>query len=98
MTVPIGGRYEVSREIARGGMGKILLARDGRLQRPVVLKTVLSGSARAQSRFVEEAQITGQLVHPNIVPAHELLQHEGSLCLVMKFVEGRDLKEIVRAM
>ena len=67
------GRYSVLGEIARGGMGAIVEIVDNDIHRPVAMKVILEGSKREQlERFVEEAQVTGQLEHPNIVPVHEM--------------------------
>ncbi len=94
------GRYEIIEELARGGMGRVLLARDRFLGRRVAIKTLIPGNAddADRLRFVEEAQITGQLDHPSIVPVHELGREGEELFLAMKFVEGRDLKALLRAM
>ena len=100
-------RYRLEGEVARGGMGVILRAWDGDLERPMAMKLVIgrasdpSGSgtppveARRLGRFLEEAQVTGQLDHPGIVPVHELgLTPEGQLYFTMKLVKGRELEEI----
>ena len=68
-----GERYVVEGEIARGGMGAVLRAVDCDIRREVAVKYLLDQTdPRKKARFVEEAQITGQLEHPNIVPIHEL--------------------------
>src|SRR5262249_51179635 len=68
-----GQRYVVEREIARGGMGAVLRAVDCDIRREVAVKYLLDQTdAKKKQRFIEEAQITGQLEHPNIVPIHEL--------------------------
>jgi len=93
------GRFEVMGEIARGGMGRILEARDAEIGRTValkVLRTTLSVEEQQIIRFVAEAKITGQLQHPNIVPVHEIgATSEGELYFVMKRVDGRSLRELV---
>jgi len=100
--VPPGGaagRYEVQGEIARGGVGAVLSARDADLGRDVAIKVLLSahqGSPDVERRFVEEAQIGGQLQHPGIVPVYEL----GTLAdrrpfIAMKLVRGRTLAELL---
>jgi formylglycine-generating enzyme required for sulfatase activity/serine/threonine protein kinase len=101
------GRYDVEDEIARGGMGAILRVWDEDLRRHLAMKVALvdDGSSgrttasplrsRAVARFLEEAQVTGQLDHPGIVPVHELgLDAEGRLYFTMKLVKGRDLRRI----
>ena len=66
-------RYVIETEIARGGMGAVVRAMDCDIRREVAIKFMLDpDDAAKKSRFVEEAQITGQLEHPNIVPIHEL--------------------------
>ncbi len=94
----IAGRYAVLDELARGGMGRVLVARDRVLGRRVALKTMLGrGDGAARLRFLEEAQITGQLAHPNILPVHAIgIEEDGELHLVMKLVQGRDLKRLIR--
>ena len=101
------GRYAIEGEIARGGMGAILRVWDADLRRHLAMKVALGdlGAAadggsppirpRTLARFLEEAQVTGQLDHPGIVPVHELgLDGEGRVYFTMKLVEGRDLREI----
>lgn len=99
-------RYRIDGEIARGGMGAILEVWDEDLRRRLAMKVALSskeGSSAAVSdldsrvlaRFLEEAQVTGQLDHPGIVPVHELgLDSEGQLYFTMRLVQGRDLEHI----
>ena len=101
------GRYRIEGEVARGGMGSVLRVWDEDLRRRLAMKVVLdedrafdkpgpaSSRTRAIARFIEEAQVTGQLDHPGIVPVHELgLDKEGRVYFTMKLVEGRDLKQI----
>ncbi|KAA0209700.1 hypothetical protein EDM80_14165 [bacterium] len=92
-------RYVVIREIARGGMGKVLEVEDTDLRRSVALKVLrkeLVGRRDLVERFLEEAQITGQLEHPNIVPVHEIgIDGKGNLYFTMKLVEGWGLNEIL---
>lgn len=84
-------------EIARGGMGAIRYVVDKRLLRQMALKTLPEGvppRSDAAQRFVEEAQITGQLDHPNIVPVHELgADEQGGLYFTMKLVRGETLAD-----
>jgi serine/threonine-protein kinase len=95
------GRYQLFGEIARGGMGAILRGRDVDLGRELAVKVLLrSHKDRPElvRRFVEEAQIGGQLQHPGIVPIFEL----GTLAdrrpfFTMKLVQGRTLAELLRA-
>lgn len=93
-------RYVVIREIARGGMGKVLEVEDTELRRSVALKVLrkeLVNRRDVVERFLEEAQITGQLEHPNIVPVHEMgVDGAGNLYFTMKYVEGHALSEILQ--
>ena len=101
-------RYEHRGELARGGMGSILRVRDSDLNRDLAMKVVLGESdsrrtgetpeidARKLARFLDEAQITGQLVHPGIVPVHELgVDEQGQLYFTMQLVKGRTLEEVL---
>ncbi|MGE0434446.1 MAG: protein kinase, partial [Planctomycetota bacterium] len=94
------GRYGIQTVIGKGGMGEVLGVRDRDLNRDVALKQLLAGRGARQSqvdKFLIEAQVTGQLEHPNIVPVHELgLQADGSLYFTMKFVRGRSLNQILK--
>lgn len=70
-----GSRYKIGAQVAKGGMGAILEAHDVNLRRGVAMKVLLDpGTASREDmlRFVEEAQVTGQLEHPGIVPVYEL--------------------------
>ncbi len=90
-------RYRVLNEIARGGMGAVLRAADCDIRREVAVKYLLDqADDRKKARFVEEAQITGQLEHPNIVPIHELgVDAKKRLFFSMKMVRGRSLQQVL---
>src|SRR5262249_51424467 len=92
-------RYVVETEIARGGMGAGLRAVDCDIRREVAVKYLLDqADGKKRERFREEAQITGQLEHPNIVPIHELgVDSEKRLFFSMKMVKGRSLADILAA-
>ncbi len=94
-------RYHVIGEIARGGMGTILRARDLDLGREVVLKVLVEkyrGNPEMTHRFLEEAQITGQLQHPGIVPILEIgLYDVDQPYLAMKYVRGRTLADCLES-
>ncbi|MFC1671688.1 protein kinase [Planctomycetota bacterium] len=93
-------RYIVTNEIDRGGMGAILRSLDQDIRRQVAMKVMLAGENPSRDmieRFVEEAQVTGQLEHPNIVPVHELgLDRDGSVYFTMKMVHGRSLGDLLQ--
>jgi len=88
--------YEVRHEHARGGMGRIIVARDKRLGRTVAVKELLVVDARSEERFIREALVTARLQHPSIVPVHEAGRWpDGSPFYTMKMVTGRSLKEVI---
>ncbi len=97
---PSATRYELDRELARGGMGRVVEARDLNIDRVVAMKLLIKGRDEQlgmQLRFTEEAQITGQLQHPNIVPVYDLgTQKDGQLYFTMKLVKGRTLRDVLR--
>jgi Leucine-rich repeat (LRR) protein/tRNA A-37 threonylcarbamoyl transferase component Bud32 len=88
-------RYAIREQVGQGGMGTIFVARDNAIRRLVAMKLMRAPvSEAALGRFVEEAQITGQLEHPNIVPIHELGVDEfDQLYYTMKYVRGQTLKD-----
>ena len=101
------GRYTIRGEVARGGMGAILKIWDAELRRHLAMKVILGQAGALPSgetppvesskiaRFLEEAQVTGQLDHPGIVPVHELgLDPDGRLYFTMKLVKGESLHAI----
>jgi tetratricopeptide (TPR) repeat protein len=90
-------RYAVGSQIARGGMGAILDARQNATQRTVAMKVMLgSGDEADVLRFIEEAQVTAQLDHPNIVPIYELgVDEQEQLFYTMKLVRGITLKKVL---
>src|SRR6185436_18437418 len=89
-------RYQSSEDLARGGMGAILRARDRDLRRDVAMKVMLGRGPRQIARFLEEAQVTGQLGHPGIVPVHDLgIDRDGRFFFTMRLVEGLDLREVI---
>jgi serine/threonine protein kinase len=92
-----GQRYIVEAEIGRGGMGAVLRAVDCQIRREVAVKYLLDAAdEQQQARFVEEAQITGQLEHPNIVPIHDLgVDGQGRPYFAMKMVKGRSLSQVL---
>jgi serine/threonine protein kinase len=97
-----GARYKVLTTVARGGMGVILQARDLRIRRNVAMKVMKTGaqfSKESVLRFIDEAQLTGQLEHPNIVPVYELgIDEHGEAFYAMKFVKGITLDEVLRGL
>ncbi|WP_310572356.1 serine/threonine-protein kinase [Gemmatimonas sp.] len=93
------GQYEIQRELGRGGMGIVVLARDERLDRLVALKVLppqLAEHAETKERFLREARMAAQLSHPNIVPVYRADEINGFAFFAMGFVEGETLGERIR--
>ncbi len=88
--------YSVDGEVAQGGIGRVLSARDKRLDRRVALKELLDTGVAAEDRFVREALLTARLQHPAIVPVYEAGRWPtGEPFYSMKLVSGRPLSEII---
>jgi serine/threonine-protein kinase len=93
------GRYELHRRIARGGMADVFLARDQLLDRPVAVKVLFPEFATDPSfveRFRREAQSAANLNHPNIVSVYDWGQEQGTYFIVMEYIDGRSLADILR--
>jgi len=97
---PGSGFYSLEGVVATGGMGAVLKAQDNNLARTVALKVMLNSAEatdQAVYSFVAEAQITGQLEHPNIVPLHDIgVAADGTIYYTMKLIEGRTLRDILK--
>jgi serine/threonine protein kinase len=95
-----GLRYRILRPHARGGLGEVFVALDQELHREVALKEIQEALARdtvSRSRFILEAEITGGLEHPGIVPIYGLGQYsDGRPFYAMRFIKGDNLKEAIR--
>ncbi|HEX5058301.1 MAG TPA: protein kinase [Kofleriaceae bacterium] len=89
------GQYELIREIGRGGMGTVYLARDTRLARRVAIKFIAYSSAAMNERFLVEARATAQCNHENIVVIHEVDELEGQPYMVLEYLEGKSLRELL---
>jgi WD40 repeat protein len=90
--------YSVWGEVAQGGIGRVLRARDRRLDRPVAIKELLVHSEAHERRFVREALLTARLQHPAIVPIYEAGRWPaGDPFYAMKLVSGRSLAELIAA-
>jgi serine/threonine-protein kinase len=96
---PSGDRYKVLRLHAEGGLGEVYVARDEEVRREVALKqirTVYAGDPQCRARFLLEAEITGGLEHPGIVPVYGLGTHaDGRPFYAMRFVRGVSLKQAI---
>ncbi|MEA3247264.1 MAG: serine/threonine-protein kinase [Gemmatimonadota bacterium] len=97
----VAGRYSLERELGRGGMGIVYLARELRLARPVAVKvlprTLAAAKPELRERFVREAQMAAQLSHPNIVPIHHVDDAGEFVFFVMAYIDGETLGERLRA-
>ena len=86
--------------IARGGMGVVYRATDLGLGRTVAIKLIAAdraADAEYRSRFEREVRLTAAIDHPNVVPVYAGGEHEGELYLVMRFVDGTDLRALLRS-
>ncbi len=95
----LAGRYSLERELGRGGMAIVYLARDVALDRPVAVKVLpphLATDAAYRERFLREARTAAGLSHPHIVPIHLVEERDGLVYFVMAFVDGESLGERVR--
>src|SRR5256885_1372110 len=94
----LAGRYSIERELGRGGMGIVLLARDVALDRPVAIKLLpphLASRPDERERFLQEARTAAGLSHPNVVPIPLVEAHGDPVFFVMGFVDGETLRDRV---
>ncbi|MCE9635323.1 MAG: serine/threonine-protein kinase [Planctomycetes bacterium] len=96
---PTFAGYEILRELGRGGMGQVLLARHTRLGRTVALKVLprRMAAGRARERFDREARAVARLQHPLVVPVYDLGEAEGQPYFTMAFVEGATLATAIQS-
>jgi len=93
-----GGRYTVERELARGGMATVFLARDRELDRPVAVKVLdarLVDDEDVADRFRREALTAARLAHPNVVQVYDAGEERGEPFIVMEVVEGEPLDAVL---
>ena len=95
------GQYEILQELAEGGMARVYLARQPRLDRLIALKELSvfgqHGPEMAE-RFVRESRVAGALNHPNIVSVFDFFQHDGTAYIAMEYVERGSLRPLVNAL
>lgn len=92
--VPVSSRYELLREVARGGMGVVYQARHKQLEKMVALKITLSGLS--QERFLREAKILARIKSQHVVAVHDYdVLADGNPMLVMDWIEGTDLAKLL---
>ena len=94
----VAGRYTLERELGRGGMGIVFLARDVALDRPVALKLCpphIAAQSELRDRFQSEARLAARLSHPNIVTIHSVEEAGGLVFFVMAYIRGETLTQRV---
>src|SRR2546425_1182878 len=95
----VAGRYSLERELGRGGMGVVYLAREVRLDRPVAIKLLppsKTSDPKLRERFLREARTAAKLSHPNIIPIHAVEEIDEFVFFAMAYIEGETLTERVR--
>jgi serine/threonine-protein kinase len=94
----IAGRYVLDRELGRGGMATVYLARDTKHSRPVAIKVLDTEVAQrvGAGRFLREIEITANLQHPHILPLHDSGEFNGLVYYVMPYVAGETLRDRLR--
>jgi serine/threonine-protein kinase len=94
----IDGRYRITGRVARGGMATVYTATDERLERTVALKIIHPSQAtnvHFVDRFTDEAKTIARLTHPNVVAVYDQGRHQGLPYLVMEYVQGRTLRDLL---
>ena len=95
----LAGRYSLDRELGRGGMGIVYLAREVHLDRLVAIKLLppeRAADPRLRDRFLREARLAAKLSHPNIIPIHSVEEAGDFVFFVMAFIDGETLTQRVR--
>ena len=92
--------YEILEKLGEGGMGLVYKARDIQLGRFVAIKVLIGGSGETsdhRARFIQEARAASSLNHPNIITIHDIVQIDDGECIVMEFVRGKTLADLIEA-
>lgn len=92
------GPYTILEKLGEGGMGEVYKARDTRLNRIVAVKSLPAGKvadANRRQRFLQEAQAASALNHPNIITIHDWIEDSGNYVLVMEYVAGKTLEQVI---
>lgn len=90
----LGGRYRLDRELGKGGMGVVYLAKDSQLDRPVALKflgSMVDNNEEYRQRFIREARTAAKISHPNIVNIYDISASIGKAYIAMEYIEGPNL-------
>ncbi|MFH2008951.1 MAG: protein kinase, partial [bacterium] len=90
-------QYELIRELGRGGMGQVFLARDTKLGRKVAIKFLTTLSEKLSDRFLVEARATARCSHENIVVIHEVNEYENQPFMVLEYLDGSPLTQLLQA-
>jgi Protein kinase domain/FG-GAP-like repeat len=90
------GPYVLEVELGRGGMGKVFLAQDTKLDRKVAIKFVSVDSPAHLARFIPEARVTARCTHPNIVVIHDISDHTGLPFMVLEYLTGESLSTLLK--
>ena len=94
----IGGKYEIYREIGKGGMGIVFEGMDTKLKRKVAIKQMreeLKINIRAKRKFLEEAVRVAKLQHPNIVAVYDIVEEESEVYLIFEFIDGKTIDALL---
>jgi serine/threonine protein kinase len=92
--------YKIIEKLGQGGMGIVYLAEDSKLERQVAIKFLphhIASNSEERKRFEIEAKAAAALNHPNIATIYAIEESDDEMFLVMEYIEGRELKEVVRA-
>jgi serine/threonine protein kinase len=92
------GQYRIEKKIGQGGMGAVYLATDVRLDRQVAVKVLtadLTADEERRQRFRQEATLAAALTHPNIATVHDIGEQDGATYMVMEYVRGEPLRELI---
>lgn len=92
----LAGKYQIVRELGRGGMGTVYLAYDLQIKRKVAVKLLHSTTQVAVKRFAREARAIAQLKHPNIVRVYEHVKYQDTTCMIMQYIEGMTLDKYLQ--
>lgn len=96
----LAGRYEIKRVLGAGGMGVVYRAWDRQLEEVVAIKTLrpeaIAEDAKSLERFKEEIRLARRITHRNVVRTHDLGEVNGLYYITMEFVEGTNLKDLIR--
>lgn len=95
MSEQLIGRFEILKELGKGGQGVVYLARDPQLDRQVIINTLRNFSSKHE-QLMHEARIISKLQHPNIVPLFDTGVHQGVPFLVYAYIEGKTLEQLLK--